>query len=304
MSRRKIQPGFLRPGDEIGIVSPSYYIEKQNVVDAAEILEQWGLKVRIGKNAFKRSGPFAGSDDERLADIQEMTYDPAIKAVLCSRGGYGISRIIDRIDFSTLKKSPKWYAGFSDITVLHLWLNEVCGIMSIHGDMPLNFTNPGKSADTMESLRQALFGELKSCEWKGDIFRGNDATGEISGGNLSLICSMLGTAAEAATKGKILIIEEVGERFYHIDRMLTSLKLSGRLSQLTALVVGGMTGIEEASIPWGKSIAETIMERVEEYEYPVFFNFPAGHIAENRAFYTGKMARIEITEGGAALTFQ
>jgi len=303
MPSNKIQPAYLKPGDEVAIVSPSFCIDESKLAEAVTFLESWRLKVRIGKNASKQSGPFAGSDTERLSDLQEMIDDPAVKAVICSRGGYGVSKIISKVDYSALKNNPKWFAGFSDITVLHMWLNEVCGIMSIHGDMPLNFNNPDKTKETFISLKQALFGNLNQVEWEGALFRPGNAGGEVTGGNLSLLCSLNGTAAEVSTKGKILFIEEVGEYYYHIDRMLTSLKLAGKLKELSALVVGGMNKMEEAKIPWGKTIEETIYGIVSEYDYPVYFNFPAGHVDDNRAFYIGRNARIELTNKKTVLTF-
>jgi len=287
----------------VAIISPSFCIDENLLIDAVALLEKWGLRVRIGKNALKQNGPFAGSDRERLSDLQEMTNDNDIKAVISSRGGYGVSKIISRIDFSALKENPKWFAGFSDITVLHMWLNEVCGVMSIHGEMPLNFNNPERTSKTFLSLKRALFGNLDSTEWEGTFIRAGDVKGEVTGGNLSLVYSLSGTIAEPSTEGKILFIEEVGEYYYHIDRMLTSLKMAGKLDGISALLVGGMNKIEEAKIPWGRSIEETIYDIVSEYAYPVYFNFPAGHVPDNRAFYIGRQARIDIKNKKAVLKY-
>lgn len=303
MSSIKIFPEYLKPGDEVAIISPSFCINENLVTQAVEFLRNWGFRVRVGRNAIKRNGPFAGTDEERLSDLQEMTDDPAIKAVFCSRGGYGILRIINNVDFSGLQENPKWYVGFSDITVLHMWLNEIYGIASIHADMPLHFNDAEKTEDTFVTLRKALEGSLKKTEWVGSFFRSQDAAGEITGGNLSLLFSLMGTPAEPDTEGKILFIEEVGEYFYHIDRMLISLKLAGKLDGLSALIVGGMNEIGDSKIPWGKSIEETILHIVGEYDYPVLFNFPAGHIADNRAFYIGRQASIDIKREKASLNF-
>ncbi|MGE5420418.1 MAG: S66 peptidase family protein [Chloroflexota bacterium] len=304
MPASKIRPDYLKRGDEVMIVSPAFCIDRDKLDAAVEYLGKWGLKARVGKNAAKRYGPFAGTDAERLEDLQEATGNPDIKAVICSRGGYGVSRIIDRVDFTSLRNNPKWYVGFSDITVLHLWLSELHGLMSVHGAMPLHFNDPEKTKSTFSTLKQALFGNLEKISWKGDFFRINDTEGEITGGNLSLFYSLIGTAAEPDTKGKILFIEEVGEYFYHVDRMLTSLKLAGKLQGLAALVVGGMNRIESTSIPWGRSVEETIMDIVGEYDYPVLFGFPAGHVNDNRAFYFGRQSAIRIQGNKAVLSFE
>ena len=303
MENKKIRSPFLKSGDKVGIVSPAWHIEESKLHGAITFLENWGLKVVIGKNAAEQSGPFAGSDEERLSDLQEMTNNPEIKAVIFSRGGYGLLRIIDKIDFSPLKLHPKWYVGFSDITCILNWLNEVCGVMSIHAEMPLNYYNAEKTPETFETLRKALFGELETIEWGSRIFRPGKAVGEITGGNLSLVFSLMGTRGEPETSGKILFLEDVGEYLYHIDRMLISLKLARKLKNLSALVIGGMSDMNETKTPWGKSVEDIVMDTVGEYDYPVVFDFPAGHINDNRAFYFGREAELTYNEISNQLRF-
>ena len=284
----KVIPPYLQKGDEVAFVSPSFAIVRQQIEDAANYLEEWGLKVRFGKYVFEKDGPFAGNDLQRLDDIQSMIDDEKIKAILFTRGGYGALRLIDKIDFSSLIESPKWFVGFSDITVFHLWINELYDMETIHGEMPLNYTNTNKLPICMESLHDALFGKAKSIEWEGNTIRPAKVCGEIVGGNLSLIYSLIGSLADINTDGKILFIEDVGEQYYHVDRMLTSLKLAGKLSNLKALLVGGFTKMSDTTSPWNKTIEDIVKEKTAEYDYPVYFNFPAGHQSDNRAFYLGR----------------
>lgn len=286
-------PPYLKEGDRLAIISPSGVVEKDVVLRAVKMLNKSGFEVLLGDNVFNRSGCFAGTDNERLNDLQVATDDPGVKAVLCSRGGYGVSRIIDRVDFSALKKNPKWYVGFSDITVLHLWLSKVCRVVSIHAEMPLNYTNPKKTPESYSTMISALKGNEGPVMWKSSHEASIEAEGIVTGGNLSLIYSLTGTPAEPDTEGAILFIEEVGEYYYHLDRMLTSLRLTGRLRNLAALVVGGMEKIENGSVRYNKSAEEIVLDIVGHYGYPVLFNFPAGHISDNRAFYVGRRARVK-----------
>jgi len=298
-----ILPPYLKKGDTVAIISPSGIVERDVVYRAADKLSQYGLNVIIGENAFRQHDCFAGTDSERIHDLQKATSDEAVKAVFCSRGGYGVSRIIDKVDFTPLKTNPKWYVGFSDITVLHLWLIRVCGLVSLHAEMPLNYFNPKKKPQCFDTMISALFGEPQSIEWKADRDENIDVRGHFTGGNLSLIYALTGTPAEPDTDGSVFFIEEVGEYYYHLDRMLTSLRLAGKLSNLAALVVGGMEKMTYGSVKYNRTIEDIILDIVGHYGYPVIFNFPSGHIADNRAVFMGRQAVLTQTGRDASLSF-
>lgn len=296
-------PAWLKEGDTIAIISPSGVVDRDVILKAVVILKASGFNVVMGENVFRQNGCFAGSDRERLSDLQHATDDPKVRAVFCSRGGYGISRIIDRVDFSSLKENPKWYVGFSDITVLHLWLNRLCGIVSLHAEMPLNYSNPKKTPESYSSVIKALKGEPETITWKSSHQATVSVRGPLIGGNLSLIYSLTGTPAEPDTDGTVLFIEEVGEYYYHLDRMMTSLRLTGKLNNLAAMIVGGMEKMEQGNVTYNKSAEEIILDIAGHYNYPIIFNFPAGHISDNRAVYMGREA--VVTQNGleASLTF-
>lgn len=298
-----IIPPYLIEGDLIAIISPASHIDREPVMQAAVMLEASGFRVTLGDHLFSRSGPFAGNDNERLRDIQKVTDDPDVKVVLCSRGGYGMSRIVDRIDFSALKKHPKWYVGYSDITSLHMWLNNVCGIVSLHAEMPLNYNNPKYLSLCYESMISALKGESDKVSWSPAHEASFEVSGPVKGGNISLISSLNGTPGQPDTEGAIMFIEEIGEHSYRLDRMLFSMRMTGMMKNLSALIVGGMEQITEGEHVFNQTVEEVVMNVVGGYGYPVLFNFPAGHISDNRALYLGRNASLRQTGSNAVLTW-
>jgi muramoyltetrapeptide carboxypeptidase len=288
-----IEPEFLKRGDKIAIVAPAGKIVRKKVETAVEILQGWGLQVVLGSNLFNNHFQYSATDSERLDDIQNTLDDPGIKAILFARGGYGVTRILDRIDFSGFRKNPKWLIGFSDITIFHSHLHANFKIESIHGTMSAGLTDPASA----ESLRKALFGGRLSYEVESNpINRRGSAKGNLTGGNLAILCSLIGTVSDMNTKGKILFIEDTGEYLYRLDRMMWQMKRSGKLSHIAGLIVGGMTEMKDNEIPFGKTAYEIVAEAVNEYDYPVCFGFPAGHQEDNRALVMGRKTEIVVDE--------
>lgn len=295
-------PPYLQKGDAVGIVSTARKISKEELGPALQILEQWGLKAVLGKTIGAEENQFAGSDALRTADFQQMLDDPNIKTIWCARGGYGTVRIVDKLDFSSFKKNPKWIVGYSDVTVLHSHIHNF-GIETLHAQMCLEIQN--KTPETAESIRKVLFGEAYSISYSGRTYKeacGNTLKendqpvfikGALIGGNLSVLYSLVGSASEMKTDGKILFIEDLDEMLYHVDRMMVNLKRNGFLKNLKALVVGGMTEMKDNKVYFGKTAEEIILEIVREYEYPVILNFPAGHIADNQALILGREVEID-----------
>ncbi len=290
-------PPCLKTGDKIGIVSTARKISAVEISAAIKIFEKWGLEVVLGENLYKEHFQFAGTDDQRLSDIQEMLDNPEIKAIVCARGGYGTVRIIDKIDFSVFSKSPKWIVGFSDVTVLHSHIQSNLGIETIHSLMPINFNDIPEDSQSILTLKKALFGENLSYDIKSHLLnRKGKATGLLTGGNLSILYSLTGSVSDIDTKGKILFIEDLDEYLYHIDRMMMNLKRSGKLENLAGLIVGSMSEMNDNTIPYGHNAYEIIREFVDIYDYPLCFDFPAGHIKDNRALIFGRKTRLVIEE--------
>ncbi|MDQ3192903.1 MAG: LD-carboxypeptidase [Bacteroidota bacterium] len=298
-----IIPDYLKKGDTIGIVSTARKISPQEIALSVEEFEKWGLKVVFGEDLFNVYNQFAGTDEQRLLDFQKMLDAPQVKAIICARGGYGTIRIIDRIDFSQFRENPKWIAGFSDITVLHSHIQQNFSIATLHCAMPINFS-PDASSNAVETLRKALFGENISYVAEGSpLNRPGEGKGVITGGNLSILSNLSGTVSQVNTKGKILLLEDLDEYLYHIDRMMFNLKRIGFLENLSGLIVGGMNDMRDNTVPFGKSAQEIIAEAVKQFSFPVCFNFPSGHIKENHAVALGKEVLLEVTTEESRLNY-
>ena len=297
-------PPFLRPGDTIGITCPAGYMTREKALECIETLQTWGYHVREGRTLGGNSDNyFSGTDEQRLRDLNDMLADHDIDAVLCGRGGYGLSRIVDRIDFSAFSQRPKWIVGFSDITVLHTHLFSKYGIASLHAPMAGAFNDGGADTPGVQSLRRALAGETMSYTCAPHPFdRMGLAKGTLVGGNLSLLAHLVGSVSDIDTKGKILFLEDVGEYLYNIDRMLHQLKRSGKLDHLAGLVIGGFSETKDTMRPFGATVEEIIRDVVKEYGYPVCYGFPVSHGIDNVALRIGVEYKLTITLASTSLT--
>jgi muramoyltetrapeptide carboxypeptidase len=294
-----IQPPFLQPGDTIYITAPAKAIEESVVLEAKKTLETWGLNVRVAPHCLGRAAYFSGTDAERLADFQHGLDDPSIKAILCARGGYGCVRIVEELDWTAFQQNPKWIVGFSDVTVFHQKINQL-GVESIHGIMPLGFTEG--SMEAKDTLHKALFGEsiiLEASPVKENCM--GTAKGSLIGGNMTIIYSLIGTELSYTFKNKILFIEDIGEHIYKVDRMLHAFKLAGIFNQISGLILGGFTEMEDTDVPFGKTIEELISEQVVNLGIPVAFNVPIGHIPDNQAVVVGRTVTLTVTQTKSTL---
>ena len=294
-------PSNLQKGDAIAILATARKNIDDNLKPAIDLIHSWGLEVVLGKTIGLDNNQLAGTDEQRASDFQSMLDNPNIKAIWCVRGGYGTSRMLDFIDFTKFKSNPKWIIGFSDVTVLHSHLNKL-GVASIHGIMPVNINT--STPEAKESLRKSLFGETLTytipCEKENKL---GIAEGELIGGNLSILYSLMGSETQVNCKGKILFIEDLDEYLYHIDRMMMSLKRCGCFEGLKGMLVGSFIKMHDNEIPWGKNAQEIILDITKNYDFPIAFHFPAGHIHNNNTLVFGRTISLEINDEATILKF-
>lgn len=295
-------PPYLKKGDLVAIVCPSGYMPAEKAETCIRVLQDWGYRVTAGKTLGNQYHYFSGTDAERLADMQAMLDNPEVKAILCGRGGYGMSRIIDELDFTRFRKKPKWLIGFSDITVLHAHVYQQYKIATLHAPMAAAFNDGEFENEYVQSLRKALKGILSkyTCDAHA-LNRTGTGTGELIGGNLSLVAHLVGSSSSFATKGRILFLEDVGEYIYNIDRMMIQLKRSGMLQSLAGLVIGGFTDMKDTTIPFGTDVYSLIQQHVAEYDYPVCFDFPVSHDKTNYALKVGVKHVLEVKKSKVIL---
>ena len=291
-----IQPPYLTAGDTIGIVAPARKVNREELAFAIRWWEEKGFRVVLGKHLFSEHHQYAGTDAARIEDLQNMLDNSDIKAIFCARGGYGTLRIIDQLEWLSFNFDPKWICGFSDVTVLHSHINKVCGVATIHSTMPVSMN--GNNLINLETLFQTLTGEQLTYKCKPHALnRTGECTGELVGGNLSLLYALSGSVSDINTDQKILFIEDVDEYLYHIDRMMLQLKRAGKLKNLAGLLVGNFTKMRDNEIAFGRTFEQIIREHCEEYSFPIAFNFPAGHDEINVAMKFGTACVLTV-EGG------
>ena len=295
-------PPFLKSGDKVGIVCTARKVDKDELDEGIAMLKSCDLVPVLGKTIGTSDNQYGGDDALRAADLQQMLDDDDIRAVWCARGGYGTVRIIDDIDFYKFVKYPKWVIGYSDITVLHSQLHKL-GFETIHAVMPVGLSR--NTAVAKQTLENAWFGKpLHYHIPASPLNRLGEGRGELVGGNISILYSLCGSPSAINTDNKILFIEDLDEYLYHVDRMILNLKRNGMLRNLKGLIVGGLTKMHDNTIPFGKTAQEIVLDAVAEYDYPVCFDFPAGHLKDNRALIFGRDTSFEVTDTTAKVYFE
>lgn len=298
-------PPFLRPGDTVGVVSPASWFPYEELTEGLRILrDDWHLNVIEGASLRAQDGPFAGSDELRRTDLQQLFDNPDVRAVFAARGGYGCYRLVDGLDLTALRTNPKWLIGFSDVTVLLnlLYAND---IRSLHGLMPRQYGMPDR-AESLETVRQWLFGEPPT-EYVVPAYplnRPGQAAGPLVGGNLTMLVNSLSTPTDIDFTDAVLFIEDIDETLFSLDRMMRQLHRAGRLSNLAGLVVGQFTDMREnPSLPFGDDAYGIIAGAVSGYDYPVLFNFPVGHVPHNLAMPIGQPVSLTVDDSGGNIAF-
>lgn len=295
-------PAYLKKGVAIGITCPAGYMPLEKADDCVRTLNDWGFNVIVGETVGQQYNYFSGTDEQRLNELQQMLDDPAIDAILFGRGGYGISRIIDRIDFRAFRREPKWLIGYSDVTLLHIHIHRKFHIASLHAPMAGAFRDGGYKNEYIGSLHKSLLGKKAKYHCSPhELNRKGKAEGQLIGGNLTMLAHACGTASGIQTEGKILFIEDTGEYLYNIDRMLIQLKRNGTLNKLAGFIVGGFDSMKDTAIPFGKTVEEIILDAVKEFDYPVCFGFPVSHETANVALKIGAGYTLAVTNKNVLL---
>nr|WP_299114075.1 LD-carboxypeptidase [uncultured Winogradskyella sp.] len=301
-----IQPPYLKAGDTVAIVAPSGILKNREgeVQQAVSLLKKWGLNAVVGKHVFSKANHFAGTDEQRCEDFQNALDDPKISAIWCARGGYGTVRILDKLDFTKFENNPKWLIGYSDITALHNQFHNR-GFQSLHALMCVSLTKDlDDIRETVSTFKSAIFGSPVDYTLEGSKHnKVGNTSGQLVGGNLTMLHTMLGSETSIDTSGKILFIEEIGEYKYHIDRMLQSLKRAGYFKNCKGLIVGDMSKMRKNTTLWGTSVEQLILDAFAEYDFPIAFNMPAGHEKDNRAMVFGKTIELKVTKEKSSVVY-
>jgi muramoyltetrapeptide carboxypeptidase len=296
-----IQPTPLKKGDLIYITAPAKAIEASYVIYAKSYLENLGYRIEIAQHCLGTYNYLSGTDAERAADLQTGINHPEAKAILCARGGYGCVRIVDQLQWANMLREPKWLIGFSDITVFHHRLFKL-GIQSIHGTMPLNFEK--NSPEALQTLVEAITGNQKPLTWNANANnRTGKANGKLIGGNLSILYSLIATSDAYFFEGNILFLEDLAEHYYHLDRMFFSLRKSGILDRISGLIIGGMTDMEDTTIPFGMTTEEIVLQHFQFRKIPIAFDIPSGHIDDNRALIVGAEVELVVENELSTLSY-